>query len=1062
MRIDSAKNINPNRKQYSLVLLAVIGLLFVSSCSNQKNTFVSRKYHSLTTQYNVYFNGKESFKEGELRMNEGFQENYTNLLPVFKYQNAEARALALPYMERVLDKATKAIKNHSITRKPKRKDNQSEAYKEFRKKNEFNPWIDDCYLLLGKAQFYKGEHRTAERIFDFMLSEYPESKLGDEVRLWKAISLADRGELIAGKEVLDRLSPVAKFSVENQVRVQALYADVLIQQGEFSQAVFPLERCISIAKDKKTKARYCYLLAQIYHEIENSEEAYRTLQKLIDLNADHEITFNAKIKQALSYTGTLMGKDTRSEVEKMLKNSKNKEYRDQLYYALAEMDVADGDMESAIANYWESTKVSTFNENQKAVSFLKLGDYYFGKEAFPQAQVCYDSSMMFLNKQYPNYFELSERIGDLSELLSHLNVVLREDSLQKIAAMPEKERDELINHLVAKAKKEEEIKKQQAREAREDRRFFVQNNLWNQSSQSLQRGGGWYFYNPTNIGLGKSEFQRKWGRRKLEDNWRRENHAILDFNDAEFAEEQSPEKKQKETKRKDPTKRETYLDEIPLNEKSMETSNKKIMEGLYQAALVYKEKLKNEEKALACLENLLERFPENPYLLSVYYYCYSICQSLNKTDKANFYKQQILQKFKNTQYANALSDPDYREKADAERQRNHQIYEQAYQKFQNYDYLNTIRLCEQALLKLSDKDLKPQVLFLKALSVGKTQNANLFAKALQEVLKSNPPKKIEQTCHAILSRLEQGAVPIVYTERDMEIARQRKMFRNQRIEEKQAIFENKEERKDQPKEQQQLYQHKDEEEHYFVLLFSKSEADHKRSLFHISNYNADVYNNRTFKVDLLDLDQNRAMLVVKNLKNKEDALQYFHKMISNEAAFRGLEKVDYRNFIISKTNFNIFRANQNVEQYLNFYTKSYFNIQRKAKNSTKPTKKSLPKSNSSTSFVFDATVEHSFVLLISKQNTKQLQDAISAHDVSRKAFQKPYSTDFQMLTVARLGSKTEAMQYFRNFVANDAVYQLLENIEYRNFIISDENLKLLTKNQNLEEYLQFFKNHYLE
>lgn len=1069
LRYYQTKHLALTRKLIQQALTIIAILIFAYACSNQKNTFMSRQYHALTTHYNVYFNGKESLKEGQQKIKKGLQENYTILLPVFEYQDPTARSLSFSNMDRALEKATKAIKIHSITRKPKRKKgNQSDKYKEFRKKKEYNNWIDDCYLLIGKAQFYKGEYHVAEKAYDFIMREYPESDLVPEAKLWKAVSLIDRGEFISGGEILERLSNENSLSKDDLVRIEALHADAAIRQEQFEDAIPALERCISISKNKHAKARYYYLLAQIHQKLGNPSEASRAFQQLIDLNANYEMTFNAKISRALSYTGAENGEEIRKGLRKMLRDEKNKEYKDQIYYAIAEMDVVDENMESAITNYWESTKVSLYNENQKAISFLKLGDYYFGEETYPKAQMCYDSSMTYLGSDYPNYRKISERVGNLTELVNNLNMVVREDSLQRVALMSKTDRDKLINSLIKKINEKEREKRLMEAEAQSDRAFFSQNNmLGNNNFNRNQSQGNWYFYNPTNIGLGKSEFQRKWGRRKLEDNWRRKNRSNSSIEDIEIAlEQESGDGISSQSKKKDPKSKEYYLMDLPMTKAAMVKSEERIMKGLYQAALVYEEKLNNEEKALESLETLLERFPENPYLLSTYYHCYAINKSLNRYSKSDFYKNKILTEFKNSEYAKALSDPSYQSKLDAKYQRAHQLYAQAYEDFQNYYYFRVVKTCNEGLLRYPESDLRPRFLFLRALCVGRTQNVNVFKQSLEQVLEANPTKAITQTVKAILAGLEKGATPVIYTAKDMELARQNRLLRNWRLEDEQAMVEVKD---DQPKKEKpkSLYKFKGDEEHYFVLMFSKQDGDPNRSLFNVSRYNADAYNSRTFKVDRLSLNKDHIMIMVKGLKDKEDALNYFNGIITSNKAFSGLEDVDYRNFIISQSNFEMLKRSKDVEQYLNFYTKSYFNVERKSKQSTVKKQGKLVAVNNnldSTAFVFNPADNHKFILLVParKVNIGKLKNDIYNHDKDYSVLKEQYDADLNMIVVNNIGSKSDAMSYFRSLVSNDAIYTQLEKVDYRNFVISEENFKKFYVEKTLFPYLDFFKKNYLD
>ena len=1053
-------------KFYQKGFVVVFCLLFVFACSNQKNTLVSRQYHAMTTHYNVYFNGKESLKKGEKKIEDGITENYSLLLPVFEYQDPTARALSFSDMDRTLEKATKAIKIHSITRKPKRKkDNQSEKYKEFRKKKEYNDWIDDCYLLIGKAKFYKGENRVSEKAFRFILKEYPESELIPEAKLGLARSLIDRGELIAGEEILDRLTDDSKLPKDFILQISCLRASSAIQQKEYEIAIDELGRAIILVDSKIKKARYYYLTAQLYQKLGDPEASSRTLQKLIDINASYEMTFNAKISRALSYTGNENGEEIRKSLRKMLRDEKNTEYQDQIYYALAEMDVKDGDMDSAVPNYWESTKRTVFNENQKAISFLKLGDYYFEDLNYPKSQMCYDSSMTYLGKDYPNYSEISVRIRNLTELVNNLNLVEREDSLQQVASMSSGDRDKLIQGIIQKISDKEREQKLKEAEEVSDRAFFSQNNMLGNSSGSSSTAGNWYFYNPTNIGLGKSDFQRKWGRRKLEDNWRRKNKSAMSMEDVELAlEDNTGTDAVDPSVKKDPKSKDYYLVDLPMTKGGIEKSNEHIMLGLYQAALVYEEKLNNMNKALETMEILIDRFPDNPYLLSAYYHAYSLNNTLGNSAEASNYKNKIVTEFKGSDYAKALSDPNFFAKIEAEGQKANLLYAAAYEDFRNFYYLRVIKSCNEGLLRYPESELRPRFLFLRALCIGRTKNISQFRQSLDQLIESKPTPEIANTAKAILKGLDEGAVPMQYTELDMEQARQNRLLRNWRIESEQAtvaIAANKKDVKEKP-----IYKFAEKEEHYFILMFAKKDADANRTLFNISKYNSESYNDRVFQVDRLSLNKEQIMIMVKGLKDKDDALNYFNGVITNDKAFVGLEDADYRNFVISASNFKIFKKNQDIEGYLNFYTKSYFNITRQEGKTTVRQNDKLVSVNSnldSTKFAVNSNDNHKFILLVPvrKVNIGKLRADIFNHDKDFRVIRDQYDTDLNMIVVNNVGSKSDAMKYFRNLIKDESVYAQLANVEYRNFVITEENFNKFYISKTLFPYLDFFKENYL-
>ena len=1052
-----------NKGKLNIAIFSLGIVLFSIACSNQKNTFVSRHYHALTTHYNVYFNGKESLKAAKKKIEEGIEYNYTSILPVFAYQDMSTRSLASGDIDNALDKATKAIKMHSITRKPKRKKGkQTDKYKEFRKKREFNRWIEDCYLLLGKAQFYKGDYRTAEKALEQGLKDFPESKLKTEFQIEIARCQIDEENYSGAIAILNEVNASTGLSHKNQLEIAALYTDISIRQKEYAEAISNLERAIKLQGSKSKKARYYYILGQLYLETNQPENASDAFVRLIKLHSTYEMAFNAKISQALTYKGTEDGIEIRNQLNKMLRDQKNADYKDQIYFALAEMDVIDGDKDSAVENYWKSTRESVANDNQKAISFIKLADHYFDNLNYKKAQTCYDSTMVYLDQNYPNYINISQRVGNLTELVNNLNIVVREDSLQRVAGMSEKERNFLIRNLIDIELEKEEALKLKESEARADKTFFTQNNMVGnfRSNNSSQSQGNWYFYNPTTVGLGKSEFQRKWGRRKFSDNWRRKNKSIVTSDS--FSENDDVDKDaitEVKTQVGDRKSTAYYLANLPMTEGAIEVSNNQIIEALHQASFVYSERLSNRKKAIEMMEVLLRRFPENDHLLSAYYQCYQLYIQEGNYSKSEYYKNKILSEFKDTDYAKAIKDPNYWAKIEAQNKEAEVLYMKAYEAFQNFYYHQVVRFSEQAILKYPKSTLRSNFLFLRALAIGRTQDVKLFEKALQEVIDSKPNAEVKEMTLGILSTLKAGSVPVQYSEEDMSNARQNRLLINWRIEEQLALemrdFDSEEEgiEKD-------YFKFIPEEEHYFVLLFKRRAVDPNITMFNIRRYNSSEKKS-SLKTDRLSLNKNEILILVKGLKNKDEALNYFNKIIASDRAYKGLENVPYKNFLISVSNFDTMKKEELIDEYLVFYKKYYYS---KKSALVKKDGELVDPETADNAFEIDSKDNHRFVLLVPSRsiNVTKLKNDVFNHDKDFSAIKEQYDETHHMIVVSNLGTQKSAMAYFNQITADKKVFDQLAKLHYESFVIGEKNFMKFFVNRSLGKYMPFFSENYIQ
>ena len=538
-------------------------MVVLCGCSVKRNNFFSRNYHQLTTRYNVYFNGDQALKSGIKHMENRHKEDYTHLLPVFVSNDEQTRSICSSDMDYAIEKAAKAIDKHSITAKPRRRKNKdSKNYQTFRKKKEFNNQLDKCYLLLGKAYFYKKKYTMANNTFRFIQRQYAEDEaLMTEVSIWLFRSLTEMGRYEEAARIMDRLDG-STLKRKQREMVAAARTDFYVRQGMYEQAIPEAERLVRTCKSIKRKPRYNFLLSQLYVKENQDGAAKLALKKATRFNFNYEMVFNARIGMALAYQEGDAAVE--KKLKKMLRDSRNEEFQDRIYYALANIENKRGNEEGAAGLYWKSVHASVDNDNQQALSFVKLGDYYFKNKAYVQAQSCYDSCLLVMDSRYEDYEKLKSLLTDLTELVTNLRIIQTQDSLQRIAVLPEEERNRLIDDKITAIKEQENTRKEQERREQAERNFYRRNDMLSRGDAFSQgnRGGDWYFYNPVTIALGKNDFKRKWGRRKLEDNWRRRNKASIGLADEtgeELAEMTGGEREVKDVK-----SREYYLQDLPL------------------------------------------------------------------------------------------------------------------------------------------------------------------------------------------------------------------------------------------------------------------------------------------------------------------------------------------------------------------------------------------------------------------------------------------------------------------------------------------------------------------
>ena len=708
-------------------------MVVLCGCSVKRNNFFSRNYHQLTTRYNVYFNGDQALKSGIKHMENRHKEDYTHLLPVFVSNDEQTRSICSSDMDYVIEKAAKAIDKHSITAKPRRRKNKdSKNYQTFRKKKEFNNQLDKCYLLLGKAYFYKKKYTMANNTFRFIQRQYAEDEaLMTEVSIWLFRSLTEMGRYEEAARIMDRLDG-STLKRKQREMVAAARTDFYVRQGMYEQAIPEAERLVRTCKSIKRKPRYNFLLSQLYVKENQDGAAKLALKKATRFNFNYEMVFNARIGMASAYQEGDAAVE--KKLKKMLRDSRNEEFQDRIYYALANIENKRGNEEGAAGLYWKSVHASVDNDNQQALSFVKLGDYYFKNKAYVQAQSCYDSCLLVMDSRYEDYEKLKSLLTDLTELVTNLRIIQTQDSLQRIAVLPEEERNRLIDDKITAIKEQENTRKEQERREQAERNFYRRNDMLSRGDAFSQgnRGGDWYFYNPVTIALGKNDFKRKWGRRKLEDNWRRRNKASIGLADEtgeELAEMTGGEREVKDVK-----SREYYLQDLPLTPEMLQASEKQIEEAYYKAGEIYLYRLNDPEKALECFDAYIQRFKNTANLPMVYYLASTTALKAGKAAEAERYKTELTALFPESDFARGLQDPNYFRQVEDVLKVVEKKYQEAYRYYQKVYYHEAAQICDRILKAYPDNKLKANVLFLKAMCVVNTGSPQEAKNALEEVI----------------------------------------------------------------------------------------------------------------------------------------------------------------------------------------------------------------------------------------------------------------------------------------------------------------------------------------
>ncbi|MDA3867159.1 MAG: hypothetical protein PF489_10505 [Salinivirgaceae bacterium] len=877
------------RKALNIIIAAAlfVGLLF--SCSTEKNTALRRGYHNLTAYFNALYNARDAYRTAEKRLLEDPGDNYAQMLNIFYYSNNGAATKVANDMGRVQEKTSKVIKRHSITARPeKRKKND----RDFNSLPEYNKFVDDAFLLKGIAELYKHEFYPAIETFLYIIKEYSMFPVKYDGQLWLARTYLEMNNLKAAEPLIDQMDGDNQFPERLKRDLYLTQAQFHKKQYQFEQAAQYLVKAIPLTKKKTYKYRYHFILAQLYQEMDDNDRANENYAIVMKKNPIYEMVFNARINMAQLYRSSQgSATELKEELKKMLEDEKNKEFRDQIYFALASIERGEGNIDQALAYYRKSAAVSVQNNYQKTESYLAVADIYFGRPDYRNAQLYYDSAVSFIDKKRRNYDEIYNKTKNLTELVKFITVIEHQDSLQRVAAMPESQRLAMIDKIIKDLVEEEKRQQEEERMARIDALNARQNNT------RVNTGSSWYFYNPTAVSMGESTFKQKWGARKLEDHWRRKNKAQID--DGMLAESEQPEDSTRITDNK---KREYYLQDLPISDSAIAVSDSLIKNAYSELANVYRIKMEDLPKAVETYEELLKRFPDYDKKLTVYYNLYKINQERMNSIEETKYKNIIINQYPNSVYAQIMMNPEYVEKLLEEERQARFFYQTTWRLFRRGEYQQVKQNFVQADTAYSDTDLYPKFALLNTIAKGQTSDSASFVGYLNQYIKQFPDAEEKAFANDLLR----------YMTSDQE--------EPQGVEKKEEVGIAEQGAED---EIQVDFELADNEPHYYVAIIDTRETSANKVAFDLGNFNIDYYSMLTFNVKSAVYSANYQIVMVSPFTAWYNAMNYYESIEYINEVYQGISDDHYIDFAISKANFTKLMETKATAQYLKFFMKNY-------------------------------------------------------------------------------------------------------------------------------------------
>ena len=915
-----------NRKRHIKVLLAwAIVFCLLSACSTKKNTAGTRFYHATTARFNTMHNGQLAFAEALETQEKGHQDDYTHLLPMVISTNKQTAGMGKGKYDEAIVKCEKAIKLHSIKKRPKVSSNKKRTpkQKEYLARKEFNPYLRHAWLMMGKAQFNKGDFIEAASTFNYIAHLYAtQPEVCSVAKAWLARCYVALEWPYDAEDVLDKLRRDS-LSTEGRHEMETSRAAYYILVGQYTDAIPEVRKAIKYTAHKQQRARLNFLLGQLQRELGQNSEAYKSFGKVVRSNPPYELEFNARIARTEVMDGN--SKQMVKKLQRMAKSEKNKDYLDQVYYAIGNVWLSAGDTLKCIGAYEKGAEESTRNGVAKAMLLLKLSQIYWERENYIDAQRTYALCIAILNKEYEGYKEAEMRSKSLDETAPHLSAIKLQDSLQALAKMPEKEYLAAIDRVIEalKKKEKEEAKKAAANGTQPasgaaNNQNNSQTNTPNAASTTQNRGA-WYFYNPQTVMAGKQEFQRRWGNRKNEDNWQRSNKTVV--NDAEFAEydydevqdsiaaadeaaREEEEQRRRDSLANDPHEREYYLAQIPFTEEQLAVSNQLLESGLYEGGLAVMEKIQNYPYALRLLLRLLEDFPETTSKAEAYYHLFLLYGRMDDEERAELYRNKLIDEFPEDKNAIRVANPNYSQIARNGKHLEDSLYAATYEAYQADRYGEVADNFDYHTENFAEGRHRGRILFLRAMTYLYTGHRQEFLQMLQDVVKNYSKEEVAEMAGFIVKGLQEGRLlsDDKYDASDIWKRRRVGWADGDSLQAGDTLSA----------ERYSTFN--------FVLAYPKNSLDEDQLLYEMARYNFTSYMVRNFEIEIMD-EGDLSLMCIRGFLSYDEVHAYVQQLYGDRHMATVLEGI--RSLLISDENLSLIGTAFSFDEYKEFFDSQF-------------------------------------------------------------------------------------------------------------------------------------------
>ena len=921
-------------KERLVYMCAVVALVALCGCSSRKNnTAATRMYHAFSARYNTYYNGNVAYKEAMKAQSQGHKDNYLEQLPLLIISNKETAKQGAAQYDRAIEKAQKAIKNHSIKRKPKKPSGKKLTPKQklFYAQKEFNPFLWRAWFLMANSQMQKGEFTEAASTYIYISRLYENDR--DIVARARIMLAKCYGELDWLYEAEDILQRVQRDTVPDFLKEEYAQAKgaLLLKQERLAEAIPYVQK--GVGRDGATsldKAREYYLLGQLYVATGDKESAYRSFGKTISKSPPYELEFNARIRQTEIAT-TENHKKILRKLKRMARSPKNEEYLSQIYYAIGNIYMSQKDTVEAVKAYETGVAEGATSGYGTGMLHLSLAKIYWGQERFSKAGENYSKAISMINEDTEGYDEVKFRSEVLGGLVQYTDVVEKQSELLYWATLPPEKLYPIIDALIEEEKRLEKLRKKEEEKMQKENGGSELDNAGIMADMTVPDQGEkqlWYFYNNKLVAQGVRSFKQQWGDRQLKDYWRfsheisslMNNDTIqtdvsmsdslsLDTDSTLLATADSVSLDAEQpagegVSATDPTTREYYIQQIPVTDEQKAAAHNALRDALFEAGVLFKDKVNDKNLAIKYLEKVADGYPGYERMADVYFNLFMACSRWNEAEKADHYRNLLIQQYPDSAMTRLIQQPDFFDNAALRKHKEDSLYVKAYSHYRNGEYEAVEQENNYAAVKYPNGNHRARFMFIDAMSklYGGKQDEAL--ESLAGLISRFPGDSVSKIAGGISTGIKEGRLLQSGISTSIWDRKADGTIRTSQDSVPPFVAD-----RNGP--------------YYFLLAFPNGSLDEKRLLFEMARYNFSRYMVRNFDM-VFEKQAEVTLFEIKEFLNFDEAFVYRKRLYANAETARLLEGINA--FIISKTNLDLLLKYYTFGEYTEFYEKNFLAI----------------------------------------------------------------------------------------------------------------------------------------